>query len=765
MKKIKLYALAIFLLIGIPVSVAFAFTDIEGERNEEAINYLYEKGVVEGYDDGGYHPDDRINRAEFVKILMESRYPHASTGSDCFLDVWDEWYARYVCNAHILGIIDGYDDGTFGPANYINLAEALKIVLETYEIEFTQYSEDWLWYVPYQRTAEDLDLLNYVYSDIDTEINRGEMAQLVYNLEGYLGNIDEIGENNDLPDLTVLDVYESDDGIYVVVGNTESIDADYYDDPVLQLYVDGDPYLAYANENAPDSEYYIAGSSTVFGPFSFDPDDKLLTVVIDDNDSVDESNETNNSMDFELDTVDDKEDKSCEYEGETYVEGEEIEYDECTVCNCIDGEISNCTDFCEEEERLGLCYDEDCLNEDPTYIIITRPLFLDTIQDFIQWKTDAGFEVGILTVDYIAESWGDENLAVSMKKAIQKYAEDHSTEYFLLIGDTTTGETEEYNQGYADKSNTIENMYNLDLEWNVPSGNRCSPSIEVDYANVNEVDCEDEWIPTDIYFADFDDESWELIEDGYFVDWANYQHMLEHTSFAEADLLVDYETIVARIPIREPEEFENIFYKIKNFEEVKAFDYISTMSEETFISSDCSSYMSANDASYEEGAKNKQGCFSSSTAIWQELIESYEYNFNFQYFDGDDDARLALASDALDKEENIIIIHSHGSVGGIEFYGKDDVNNFENIFALYISMSCNISWFAYPDDEVFAEALIKGEKGPAFYAQPMNDYFFYKGLLDGKTIGEAFYNVGEELAGYKTVSNPLFGDPSLPLFD
>ena len=199
MKKIKLYALVIFLLIGIPISVAFAFNDTSGSRNESAINYLYEKGVVEGYDDGSYKPSNKINRAEFTKILIESKYPGEATGSDCFLDVKGDWYAKYVCYAKQLNIVDGYGDGTFGPGNYINLAEALKIVLETYDIEFTQYSEQWVWYVPYEKTAEDLALLNYVYTDIDEEINRGEMAQLVYNVEMYLEgeNENEITYAND----------------------------------------------------------------------------------------------------------------------------------------------------------------------------------------------------------------------------------------------------------------------------------------------------------------------------------------------------------------------------------------------------------------------------------------------------------------------------------------------------------------------------------------------------------------------------------------
>lgn len=184
MKNKKLLVIAGIILL-LPISAAFAFTDTDGHTNEEAIEYLYEQGIVEGYGDGTYGPDNKINRAEFTKILIESKYPGEATGSYCFDDVAGDWYAKYVCYAKELGIVQGYGDGTFGPATYINLAEALKVVIETYEVELTQYSADWAWYVPYQRTAEDIGLLDYIYSDVADEIDRGEMAQLIYNIEDY----------------------------------------------------------------------------------------------------------------------------------------------------------------------------------------------------------------------------------------------------------------------------------------------------------------------------------------------------------------------------------------------------------------------------------------------------------------------------------------------------------------------------------------------------------------------------------------------------
>lgn len=185
-----------FLVAGLlMISVAAAFTDTSNSSNETAIEYLYEEGVVQGYADGTYQPDGSINRAEFVKVLMEARYPAESEGSYCFSDVTLAWYAPYVCYAEALGVVEGYDDNTFRPAHDINLVEALKVVLEAYEWTVCEscYS---IWYEPYYAKAEEMGLLENVSTDLSHYVTRGEMAQLIYNVNfsvdssgGFFGNL------------------------------------------------------------------------------------------------------------------------------------------------------------------------------------------------------------------------------------------------------------------------------------------------------------------------------------------------------------------------------------------------------------------------------------------------------------------------------------------------------------------------------------------------------------------------------------------------
>ena len=136
---------------------------------------------MEGYDDGTFRPLDGINRAEFVKILLGSHSPEVKEmdKGDCFTDVGREWYSSYVCEAKSRGILSGYSDGSFKPAQEINLAEALKILVETYDVE-VDMSAGTSWYDPYYLHAESEGWLANINPSPDHALTRGEMSQLAY---------------------------------------------------------------------------------------------------------------------------------------------------------------------------------------------------------------------------------------------------------------------------------------------------------------------------------------------------------------------------------------------------------------------------------------------------------------------------------------------------------------------------------------------------------------------------------------------------------
>jgi len=158
-----------------------SFSDVgEWDTTFKAIDYLREEEVVVGYSDGTYGLDDNINRAEFLKIVMEVT-DYELEGEDCYPDVTDEWFAPYVCAADELGFVDGYPDGDFKPENDINFAEASKMITNILGMEIVDDGD--MWFSPYVFSLEDTDSIPADIRDFDQNVSRGEMAEMIWRID------------------------------------------------------------------------------------------------------------------------------------------------------------------------------------------------------------------------------------------------------------------------------------------------------------------------------------------------------------------------------------------------------------------------------------------------------------------------------------------------------------------------------------------------------------------------------------------------------
>lgn len=164
------------------------FNDVEmNDPYFDAITYLKELGVVVGYSDGSYGVNSKINRAEFLKILMEvaKKEGEVFAGSNCYPDVKDEWFAPYVCSATVKGIVNGYPDGTFGPNKFVNFVEAAKIVVNVFAYTTTPGGE---WFRPFVNALANLNAIPVSIIDLEQEITRGQMAEIMFRLRGGVSN-------------------------------------------------------------------------------------------------------------------------------------------------------------------------------------------------------------------------------------------------------------------------------------------------------------------------------------------------------------------------------------------------------------------------------------------------------------------------------------------------------------------------------------------------------------------------------------------------
>ena len=114
-------------------SQSSGFTDVaSGAWYNNAVSTLTRAGILDGYEDGSFRPNASITRAEFTKIAVSFFKHVGGASSNPFNDVPDSaWYAEFVKAAAELGLIDGYEDGTFRPNAPITRAEACTIVNRT----------------------------------------------------------------------------------------------------------------------------------------------------------------------------------------------------------------------------------------------------------------------------------------------------------------------------------------------------------------------------------------------------------------------------------------------------------------------------------------------------------------------------------------------------------------------------------------------------------------------------------------------------------
>lgn len=196
----KLQALVVTLSLScyslfIPSAFAATFTDIPySHEHSVAISYLQSNNIIEGYEDNTFRPDNKINRVEFLKIVLEgTKVPLNIDVETNFSDTDDsQWYAPYVRKAKHVGWIQGYPDGTFRPLDPIKKVEALKILGEVQQWDILALGEiteapfqdtyRFSWYSPYVTFAKENNLL---FNEVDVlnpgeEITRGYMAEIVY---------------------------------------------------------------------------------------------------------------------------------------------------------------------------------------------------------------------------------------------------------------------------------------------------------------------------------------------------------------------------------------------------------------------------------------------------------------------------------------------------------------------------------------------------------------------------------------------------------
>ncbi len=227
MKKLLTGLVIVFLLMS---QAALAdFTDVDDSTDYSvAIEWMAANGVIDGHPDGSFKPDVCVNRAEMLKMLFEITGEDLNdmTAGGLYPDVpHDAWYQPYVKKATLMGIVQGYADGNFRPAQCVNRAEAIKMGMNKFDFDYSYLAYEGRgimfsdldfdeWYFPFVQTAGQYNLLGkeHVFEYINSQgyperyyvpaasMTRKEVAEMLYRMKIVKDNGKDKYDFLDLPD-------------------------------------------------------------------------------------------------------------------------------------------------------------------------------------------------------------------------------------------------------------------------------------------------------------------------------------------------------------------------------------------------------------------------------------------------------------------------------------------------------------------------------------------------------------------------------------
>ena len=185
MKRVCVLAIILAICSGLLApTVGAGFDDISDQVTQAAATLLQNLGIVAGYEDGKFHPADNLTRAQFCKMavmLSGTRDVAAYEGFTVFPDVRaNHWGQGYINAAvRLVKIITGFPDGTFKPDIPISFAQAVTTLMRL--LGYTDSDVGMSWPRGYLDKAAQIGLTKGIGADADDSITRAQAAQMFSN--------------------------------------------------------------------------------------------------------------------------------------------------------------------------------------------------------------------------------------------------------------------------------------------------------------------------------------------------------------------------------------------------------------------------------------------------------------------------------------------------------------------------------------------------------------------------------------------------------
>jgi hypothetical protein len=205
MKKVLSLVLVIAMVLS-SFSFAFAaqFEDAEEFGDyEKAIDTLAGLGIISGYEDGTFRPEKVVTRAEMAKLMVEVLgYGDLVTGAKSnFTDTQGHWADPWIAIAAGRNIVVGTGDGKFTPDRQVTYDEVLTMIVRG--LGYTDDSNEiksMSWPTNFKVKAAEIGITAGVVMNT-TGADRGGVAQALYNaLSATLVTVDNSGNITELKD-------------------------------------------------------------------------------------------------------------------------------------------------------------------------------------------------------------------------------------------------------------------------------------------------------------------------------------------------------------------------------------------------------------------------------------------------------------------------------------------------------------------------------------------------------------------------------------
>jgi hypothetical protein len=104
------------------------FTDTASHWADATVGIFVKLGVVNGYQDGTFHPNASMTRAEFATVISKVFDLSSTATGNTLSDVSGHWAEASIRTLKDKGLISGYLDGTFKPNHEISRSETIAII-------------------------------------------------------------------------------------------------------------------------------------------------------------------------------------------------------------------------------------------------------------------------------------------------------------------------------------------------------------------------------------------------------------------------------------------------------------------------------------------------------------------------------------------------------------------------------------------------------------------------------------------------------------